>query len=176
VTGDTQPDDLTRILDEFDARSEVNEAQERQQQERRDEFTEQFDVVVREVVKPVLNELAEQLTARGHEAEVVEQAALTDVQGRPISGAQFKLVFRSRGHGRPDESLRSADRGLRACDWGLTCDSSQRRVEIGESTMEPGHAGRAGRVGSWELDEVTHEAVRQSAIRLIGEALTPPRR
>ncbi len=164
------PSDLAQILEGYDEWT----AQVRQKADKsgEDEFADRFDALIANTVLPVLEDLASRLREHGHEAEVLSEPRGLDQWLGP-RGAAVALVFRPRGTA--DEQrlgllrIRMSPRPVP--EWSryfmLTCNVADRSVRVECQ-------GGRGRDEPWHLEEVTSDAVKKRAIRLIGEALAAP--
>jgi hypothetical protein len=165
------PEDLAEILRDYEER-----AAEARRQSAEDEFADRFDEVVRATVRPVLDGLASQLKERGFDAEVLSEPRSLD-HFLQLRGPSIALVFRPRGTAdvyaertRPEHQPRWAWRGA----FILTCKAGDQSVRVECHGGWHVVAIRHGPVRDpwlWQLEEVTSDAIRRTAVRLIGESL-----
>jgi hypothetical protein len=74
--------DLTRMLDQYDARLRVELAREQQGKDDDAQFLAGFAALRREVVRPVLEEAGALLAQRGHGFSIVEEEFAADAGGK----------------------------------------------------------------------------------------------
>lgn len=153
--------ELTKLLDDYDARRRVD--QEREQKTKDDEarFLQDFAELRRRVIRPVFEEAGAMLEERGHRYSITEQEFVAGSEGR-IAEAGITLRIVPSGTKAP---LHEDQRSL-----SITTRHYNKTVWI-HSGEPQGAAGLAGGKDAFGLDKVTKQLVEEELIAFIGRVV-----
>ncbi len=147
-----------------DERLRKQAAESEQRRVKEEEFLGGFRKLRAEVIKPALQELSDYVKGKGLNASVEENEETQDSEGRTRAAA-ISIVFtlpETRGYARTSEYPNVSFRASR----------SEMRVTVGESTIGPGRGGHSGGAGSFQLQEVTKELVREKTLAVLREIIS----
>jgi hypothetical protein len=129
----------------------------------REAFLVDFQVKVRSVIRPVMEQVGELLVRAGHEFDIVEKEAAA--QARRAANAVITLVIFPEGERpRTDEPV----------GWphiAFLAHPSKNTVIVHESAMMPGIGGPAGTAAEYPLEGVTAQIVENHIVDVLARAM-----
>jgi hypothetical protein len=151
-------DELTRLLDEYDARRRID--RDREQKTRDDEayFLKAFAELRRNVIRPVFEAAGGMLEERGHRYSIAEHEFTAGAAGRITeAGITLRVVPSGTKAGLHEDqrSLSITTRHYNKTVW----------INSGESA---GSGGLAGAKGAYELEKVTRSHIEEEVIGFVG--------
>lgn len=154
---DYMREELTRLLDEYDARRRAD--REREQRTRDDEarFLQDFAELRASVIRPVFEAAGAMLEERGHRYSIAEQEFTAGTEGRITeAGITLRVVPSGTKAGLHEDqrSLCIATRHYNKTVW----------INSGESA---GSGGLAGAKGAYPLDKLTRQMVEEQLIGFV---------
>lgn len=157
-------DKLASALDRFDEAQRAATVEAAEAKSEHEQFLESFHLAVRDVVRPVMEEICSMLRARGHDAEILETFESVESDGRTKNaGITLRIYPLKQKPSYPNEH---------SCPhWALMVNSYKRSVYAHESTMMPGRGGYAGSSGEYSLEQITRSEVEEKIVDLISKAL-----
>lgn len=131
-------------------------------------FPERFGAL-KQTIRPIMQEIADALNARGHEAAVREQEeSSSSTDGVKSAAVSLRVVPKPFAH-----SARESNQV--AIEVSFTANRAERKVIVSASNTMMNHAGRIGKRGEYEIDDVTTEVVATHVIETLGDAFGVPR-
>jgi hypothetical protein len=154
-------EELTRLLDEYDARRRTE--REREQKTRDDDarFLQAFAELRRNVIRPVFEAAGTMLEQRGHRYSIAEQEFTSGAEGRITeAGITLRVVPSGTKAGLHEDqrSLSIATRHYNKTVW----------INSGESA---GSGGLAGAKGAYPLEKVTRQLVEEELIGFVARVV-----
>jgi hypothetical protein len=151
-------EELTRLLDEYDARRRVE--RDREQKTRDDEayFLKAFAELRRSVIRPVFEAAGGMLEERGHRYSIAEQEFTAGAAGRITeAGITLRVVPSGTKAGLHEDqrSLSITTRHYNKTVW----------INSGESA---GSGGLAGSKGAYDLEKMTRSLLEEEVIAFVG--------
>ncbi len=151
-------EELTRLLNEYDARRRVE--RDREQKTRDDEayFLKAFAELRRNVIRPVFEAAGAMLDERGHRYSIVEQEFTAGAAGRITeAGITLRVVPSGTKAGLHEDqrSLSITTRHYNKTVW----------INSGESA---GSGGLAGSKGAYDLEKMTRSLLEEEVIAFVG--------
>jgi len=155
---------LNDILDSYDAKREAAQHEAERSKTEHQQFLESFAKKASETIRPAMQDLAEQLKARGHEFEITEQQERADSDDH-TQDAGITLTIYPTGQ-------RPSYPNQRACPHvAFMTNSYKNSVYVRESTMMPGRGGRSGSTKEYDLDQITPKVVYEHILKVLAEAM-----
>ena len=131
----------------------------------REAFLQEFQLKVRSVVRPVMEQVGDLLVRNGHEFEIVEKEAAA--QARRAANAVVTLVIYPEGE-RPRTDVEEP------VGWphvALLAHPSKNTVLVYESAMMPNVGGPAGTAAEYLLDSITPDVVEKHIVSVLSRAM-----
>jgi hypothetical protein len=155
---------LTKIIGDYDARLAEADRVEAANRAAQAAFPERFVTFKAETIRPALQEIADLLNARGHEASVREQDESSTASGGVKSAAiSLRVVPKPFAH-------KSTEPNSTAIEISFSANKSERKVTVSSTNTMMGHSGSVGKRGEYELDALTADVVSSHAIQMLSEA------
>jgi hypothetical protein len=127
-------------------------------------FPERFIALKTQVIRPVIQEIADLLSERGHEAAVREQDESSSTAGGVKSAAvSLRVVPKPFAH-------LAAEANPVALEISFSANRAERKVTVSSTNTMINHGGRIGKRGEYELDAVTADVVANHVIETLAEA------
>lgn len=153
---------LDNILNQYDKKqAEVQEVKERKQTEE-EIFLEEFRRIRQNVIRPVLENIGNQLKSRGHDYEIEEPKNTTDAQGRELPPRIGMKIY-------PSGVERSVYRSDSTPNISFVAHTSRKNIYTHVSTMQPNRGGSAGARADLELNEINTETVETHVLKAISD-------
>jgi hypothetical protein len=127
-------------------------------------FPERFVALRKDVIAPALQEIAEMLSERGHEASLREQEESSSTAGGVRSAAvSLRIVPKP-------FAKKSAETTPVTIEVNFSANRAARKVTVSSTNTMIGHGGTVGKRGEYEIDAVTADVVTTHVIQTLGEA------
>jgi hypothetical protein len=169
---DQRDPEIEGILDAYDEYHEERKDEARHAEDLGSSYDMRFREVIAAVIRPYFEEVALQLKAHGHDA-LVEEGSISSPDPRLAGGSKITLAFLPKE--RSQQSLRHQLELNDAPHFMLRCDKLKTVIELFEEP-DPGFQGGGPAFRpTWQIEEVTHEHLRERLLLLIQEELSPPK-
>jgi hypothetical protein len=156
--------DLTRMLDQYDERRRVDLEREKKSKDDDAQFLARFAELRRAVVRPVLEQVATALAARGHGVEIGEEELTVD--GGKVREAGISLRIAPAGM---PEQLHAGDHER---SFSITTRYYNKMVWINAGkSLDTG--GVAGAKGAYPIERVDRQVVESAVLKFVGAVMTP---
>lgn len=125
------------------------------------EFVEKFKEIASTIIKPTLDNIKSLLSQRGRESRIDEQedSVTHDQKEQKTAVSIYFNVSQDKYVSRLYEYAHVT----------FYCDKRGKVVQVHESTMSPGRGGHSGSAGSFSIDEVTEDTVKQKVMKVLKE-------
>lgn len=154
-------DELTRLLDEYDARRREDTKREQQAKDEEALFLKEFADLRQGVIRPVFEAAGAMLEARGHRYSIAEQEFAASAAGG-ISEAGISLRVVASGTRAPlhedQHSLSITTRHYNRTVW----------INSGEASRA---GGMAGKKGAFALETVTRQLIEEEVIGFVARVV-----
>ncbi len=155
---------LKKIIGEYDAKLTEAERVAAATRAAHAAFPERFVTFKTETIRPELQEIADLLNERGHEASVREQDESSSAVGGVKSAAvSLRVVPKPFAH-------KSTEPNSSAIEITFSANRSDRKITVSSTNTMMNHGGRVGKRGEYEIDDVTKEVVASHVIQTLNEA------
>ena len=160
---------LTKIIGDYDAKLAEAARVDAANRAAHEAFPERFASLKAETIRPAIQEIADMLNERGHEASVREQEESSTAEGGVKSAAvSLRIVPKPFAH-------KSGDSSPISIEIAFSANRSGRKVAVSSTNTMINHGGTVGKRGEYELDAVTTEVVTTHVVQTLGEAFGGPR-
>jgi hypothetical protein len=127
-------------------------------------FPERFVTLKTQIIRPCIQEIADVLNERGHEAAVRDQEeSSSSAEGVKSAAISLRVVPKPFAHG-------TRDANPVAIEISFSANRNERKVVVSCTNTMMNHLGRIGKRGEYEVDAVTAEVVAGQVIETLGEA------
>jgi hypothetical protein len=127
-------------------------------------FPGRFVTLKKETIRPAIQEIADMLNERGHEASVGEQEESSSTAGGVKSAAVWlRIVPKPFAH-------KSAETNPITIEIAFSANRSERKVTVASTNTMIGHSGSVGKCGEYEIDALTADVVVSHVIQTLNEA------
>ncbi|MGO9833324.1 MAG: hypothetical protein ACLP1X_03840 [Polyangiaceae bacterium] len=127
-------------------------------------FPGRFVTLKKETIQPAIQEIADMLNERGHEASVGEQEESSSTAGGVKSAAVWlRIVPKPFAH-------KSTETNPITIEVAFSANRSERRVTVASTNTMIGHNGSVGKCGEYEIDALTADVVVTHVIQTLNEA------
>ncbi|HEX8564250.1 MAG TPA: hypothetical protein VF648_01185 [Pyrinomonadaceae bacterium] len=157
---------LDEILNQYENRETEVKQYKDQRQIEAENFVADFKRLRQEVIRPVFENIGNQLKARGHDYEIREQDETTDAQGRRQPPQILMSIY-------PSGVERSAYRADSTPKITFYPETSIRSVHLHLSTMQPGKGGSAGNREKFPINEIDTDTIEKHVIKAVGDIFKP---
>jgi hypothetical protein len=160
---------LKKIIGDYDAKLTEAERLDSANRTADAAFPARFLAFRSETIKPALQEIADILNEREHEASVREQEESSGAVGGVKSAAvSLRVIPKPFAH-------KSTGANPVAIEITFSANRSARRVTVSSTNTMMTHGGSVGKRGEYEIDAVTAELVTTHVIQTLNEAFGGPR-
>jgi hypothetical protein len=160
---------LKRILGDYDAKLIEAERVDAAKRAAHAAFPDRFVAFKTETIRPALQEIADLLNERGHEAAVREQEESSSAVGGVKSAAiSLRIVPKPFAH-------KSIETHPITIEVTFSANRSERKVTVSSTNTMMSHSGSVGKRGEYEIDAVTADVVASHVIQTLNEAFGGPR-
>jgi len=157
---------LKQILGAYDERLAETERIEAADRAAKAAFPERFAALKKDLILPTLRELADVLTASGHDATAPEQEESSSNAGGITSAAISLRVV-------PKPFLqRASDTKKSFIEVTFSANRSERKVVVSSTTTLIHSSGSVGKRGEYEIDTVTADVVVEHVLQTLEKAFT----
>ncbi len=127
-------------------------------------FPERFVLLKTKIIQPAIQEIADVLNERGHNASVREQEESSSAEGGIRSaGVSLRIVPKP-------FAQKSTETSPIAIEIAFSANRSERKVAVSSSNTMINQAGSVGKRGEYELDAVTADVVAGHVLQTLNEA------
>ena len=155
---------LKKIIGDYDERLAETARIEAATRAAQAAFPERFLSLKAATIRPVIQEIADVLNERGHDASVREQDESASTAGGVKSAAvSLRIVPK------PFARL-PAEANPVAIEISFSANRSERKVTVSSTNTMMNHGGRIGKRGEYDIDAVTSEVVATHVIQTLHEA------
>ena len=155
---------LKGILGAYDEKLAETERREAASRAAKAAFPERFSALKKEMLLPVLGELAEVLNAGGHEAAAHEQEESSSTAGGVKSAAvSLRVIPKPFAH-------KSTEPNPTSIEVTFAANRSDRTVTVSSTNTMLSHGGSVGKRGAYEIDAVTVDVVASHVIQTLHDA------
>ncbi len=155
---------LKKILGDYDAKLTEAERVEALKRAAHAAFPERFLAFKNETIRPVLQEIADMLNERGHEATVRDQEESSSAGGG-VKSAAVSLRIVPKPFAR-----RSIEPNAIAIEVTFSANRSERKVTVSSANTMAAHSGSIGKRGEYEIDALTADVVASHVMETLSEA------
>jgi hypothetical protein len=127
-------------------------------------FPERFLTLRSGVIAPALQEMAEMLVEKGHEASLREQEESSSAVGGVKSAAVTLRIIPK------PFAKKSSETNAVSIEISFSANRAARKVTVSSTNTMIGHSGSVGKRGEYEVDAVTADVVATHVIQTLGEA------
>jgi hypothetical protein len=160
---------LKKILGDYDAKLIEAERVEAAKRAAHAAFPERFLAFKTGTIRPALQEVADMLNERGHEATVREQEESSSTVGG-VKSAAVSLRIVPKPFAR-----RTTEPNPIGIEVTFSANRSERKVTVSSANTMTGHGGSIGKRGEYEIDSLTDDVVAKHVIETLNEAFSGSR-
>ncbi|HEY8041950.1 MAG TPA: hypothetical protein VIF15_19240 [Polyangiaceae bacterium] len=132
-------------------------------------FPERFATLRTRTIRPVIEEFADVLNGRGHQATAREQEESSSTVGGVLSAAiSLRIIPRPFVH-------KSTDTNKSFIEITFSANRNERKITVSSTNTMTASVGNLGKRGEYELDAVTADVVAEHVLQILQEALAPAR-
>jgi hypothetical protein len=155
---------LKKIIGDYDEKLSEAERAEAAKRAAHAAFPERFLAFKTETIRPALQEMADLLNERGHEATVREQEESSSAVGGVKSAAvSLRVVPKPFAH-------KSTEPNSITIEITFSANRSERKVTVSSINTMASHSGSVGKRGEYEIDAITADIVASHVIQTLKEA------
>jgi len=160
---------LTKIIGDYDAKLAEAERLEALKRAAHAAFPERFAAFKTATIRPALQEIADMLNERGHEASVREQEESSSAVGGVKSAAvSLRIVPKPFAH-------KSIEPNSTTIEITFSANRAERKVTVSATNTMMSHGGSVGKRGEYDIDVMTSDVVSGHVIQTLGDAFGGPR-
>lgn len=127
-------------------------------------FPGQFVTLKTEVIQPAIQEMADMLNQRGHQATVREQEeSSSTVDGIKSAAVSLRIVPKPFAH-------RSSETSPIRIEITFSANRVERKVAVSSTNTMVNHGGNVGKRGEYEIGAMTADVVTAHVIQTLSEA------
>jgi vancomycin resistance protein YoaR len=155
---------LKKIIGDYDARLAESERVDAVNRAANAAFPERFVAFKTKTIRPALQEIADLLNERGHEATVREQEESSSTAGGVKSAAvSLRVIPKPFAH-------KSTEPNPTSIEVTFAANRSDRTVTVSSTNTMLSHGGSVGKRGAYEIDAVTVDVVASHVIQTLHDA------
>ena len=160
---------LKKILGDYDAKLAEAERLDAAKRAAHAAFPERFMAFRTATIRPVLQEMADMLNERGHEASVREQEESSSAVGGVKSAAvSLRIVPKPFAH-------KSIEPNSTTIEITFSANRSERKITVSATNTMMTHGGSVGKRGEYDIDALTADVVEGHVIQTLNDAFGGPR-
>jgi len=165
---DEQKSQLGRIIGDYDTKLTEAERVDVAKRAADAAFPERFVTIKTKTIRPALQEIADMLNERGHEASVRDQEESSSAGGGVKSAAvSLRLVPKPFAH-------KSTETNPVAIEIMFSANRAERNITVSSTNTMTSHGGSVGKRGGYEIDAVTPDVVANHVIQTLTDAFARP--
>jgi hypothetical protein len=155
---------LKKIIGDYDQKLAEAERVEAENRAAHAAFPGRFVTLKIETIQPAIQEIADILNERGHNASVRAQEESSSAEGGVKSAAiSLRIVPKPFAH-------KSAETNPIAIEITFSANRSERKVAVSSTNTMLNPGGTVGKRGEYEIDAVTADVVATHVIQALAEA------
>ncbi|HWL84167.1 MAG TPA: hypothetical protein VNO21_00010 [Polyangiaceae bacterium] len=159
---------LNGILGSYDEKLAEIERRDTAIRAARESFPERFAVLKTKTIRPVLDEFAAALNARGHDAAAREQEESSSAAGGVAFAAVILRII-------PKPFARKSETNNNFIEVAFSANRAERKITVASTNTIANSGGSRGKRGEYEIDSVTTEIVEGHVLQTLQEALAETR-
>ncbi len=160
---------LAKIIGDYDVKLTEAERVDAVKRAAHAAFPERFLTFTKETIRPALQEIADMLNERGHDAAVREQQeSSTAGSGVKSAAISLRVIPKPFAH-------KSTETNPTTIEIMFSANRSERKVTVSSTNTMISHGGSVGKRGEYEIDAVTTDVVASHVIETLNEAFAGPR-
>jgi hypothetical protein len=157
---------LDTILGAYDERLAETERRDAANRAAQAAFPGRFATLRTETIRPVIQEFADVLNARGHEVTVREQEeSSSSVSGVALAAITLRIIPKAIAHKATTESNKSY------VEITFSANRSERKITVSSTSTTIGAGGSLGKRGEYEIDALTADVVTRHVLQTLSEVL-----
>jgi hypothetical protein len=162
---DEQKSQLKKIIGDYEAKLTEAERLDVAKRAADAAFPGRFATFRTRTIRPALEEIADLLNERGHDASVRDQEESSSAGGGVRSAAvSLRLIPRPFAH-------KSAETNPVAVEVMFSANRAERKITVSSTNTMTSHGGSVGKRGEYEIDALTADVVAGHVIQTLGDAL-----
>ncbi len=155
---------LKKIIGDYEEKLAEAERIESERRAAHAAFPERFVALRKDVISPALQEIADMLNERGHEATLREQEESSSTAGGVRSAAvSLRIVPKP-------FAKKAAETNAVTIEVNFSANRAARKVTVSSTNTMIGNGGTVGKRGEYEIDAVTADVVATHVIQTLTEA------
>jgi hypothetical protein len=155
---------LKKIIADYDDKLAETERVDAANRAAHTSFPGRFVALKTETIQPALQEMAEMLNQRGHQASVREQdESSSTVDGIKSAAVSLRIVPKP-------FAQKSSETNPNTIEITFSANRSERKVAVSSTNTMANHGGTVGKRGEYEIDAVTADVVTSHVIQTLSEA------
>jgi len=165
---DEQKSQLRKIISDYDAKLTEAERVDVAKRAADAAFPERFVTFKTKTIRPALQEIADMLNERGHEASVRDQEESSSAGGGVKSAAvSLRVVPKPFAH-------KSTETNPVTIEIMFSANRTERKITVSSTNTMTSHGGSVGKRGQYEIDGVTPDVVASHVIETLNDAFVRP--
>ena len=163
-----QKSQLTKIIGDYETKLSEAERLDVAKRAADAAFPERFLTFKAKTIRPALQEIADMLNERGHDASVRDQEESSSAAGGVKSAAvSLRLVPKPFAH-------RTGEISPVAIEVMFSANRAERKITVSSTNTMTSHGGSVGKRGEYEIDVETSEIVANHVIQTLNDAFARP--
>ncbi len=157
---------LDVLMDKYEQRLEEAKKRQEQIKSEDDVFLSEFRRLRKEVIYPRMEDIGNQLKARGHDYQISDEEESVDLGGRTRDARITMNIF-------PAGVDRSAYRPENTPSISFIATRYKKNIWVHGSNMMPNRGGSAGSRGEFNAEEITSDMVEGEVLGVLKEIFDP---
>jgi hypothetical protein len=159
---------LKKIIGDYDEKLAEVERVDKAKREAHAAFPARFVTLKTETIQPAIQEIADMLNERGHEASVRDQEESSSAGGGVKSAAvSLRVVPKPFAH-------KSTETNPVTIEIMFSANRTERKITVSSTNTMTSHGGSVGKRGQYEIDGVTPDVVASHVIETLNDAFVRP--
>jgi len=151
---------LGALMNKYDQRLKEAKEVKRQREAGGDVFLKEFERLQKEIIRPVMEDIGNELKTRGHKYRISEKEESSDSEGRVLDARISMSIFPSGINSSAYGSESFPSISFIATKW-------KRKIWVHENTMVPGRGGHGGSIGEFDSEEITGSIVEEKILEVL---------
>jgi hypothetical protein len=165
---DEQKNQLRKIIGDYDTKLTDAERADAAKRAADAAFPERFVTFKTKTIRPALQEIADMLNERGHEASLRDQDESSSAGGGVKSAAvSLRIVPKPFAH-------KSTESNPIAIEVMFSANRAERKITVSSTNTMTSHRGSVGKLGEYEIDALTSDVVANHVIQTLNDAFARP--
>lgn len=157
---------LDVLMDKYGQRLEEGKKRQEQIKTEEDAFLSEFERLRKEVIRPVMEDIGNQLKARDHDYLISEKEEAVDLEGRTQDAKITMNIL-------PAGVDRSVYRPESTPSVSFIATRYKRKIWVHGSNMMPNRGGSAGSRGEFNAEEINSDVVEKEVFGVLKEIFNP---